>query len=51
MPSSERVLSILIQSFLGKGHALYTENDYTSPSLGKLLLENKTNVCETIRSN
>ena len=43
MHSSERIPSILIQTFLGKGHTLYTDNYYnTSLSLGKFLLENKT---------
>ena len=51
MPSSERIPSILIQPFLGKGHTLNTDNYYTSPSLGKFLLENKTHLCGTIRSN
>ena len=51
MLSSERIPSILIQPFLGKGHTLYTDNYYASPSLGKFLLENKTHLCGTIRSN
>ena len=51
MPSSERIPSILTQPFLRKGHTLYTYNYYTSPSLEKFLLENKTHLCGTIRSN
>ena len=51
MPSSERIPSILIQPFLRKGHTLYTDNYYTSPSLEKILLENKTHLCGTICSN
>ena len=51
MPSSERIPSILIQPFFGNGHTLYTDNYYASPSLGKFLLENKTNLCGTICSN
>ena len=51
MPSSERIPSILIQPFLGKGHTLYTDNCYTSLSLGKFLLENKTHLCGTICNN
>ena len=51
MLSSKRIPSILIQPFLRKGDTLYTNNYYTSPSLGKFLLENKTHLCGTICSN
>ena len=51
MPSSERIPSILIQPFLGKGHTLHTNTYYTSLSLGKFLLENKTHLCGIICSN
>ena len=51
MPSSERIPSILFQPFFGNGRTLYTDNYYTSLSLGKLLLENKTNLCGITCSN
>ena len=51
MPSTERIPVILLQNFLGKGHVLYTDNFYTSPSLALFLLQNKTHLCGTIRTN
>ena len=51
MPAMERIPSVLIESFLGKGHVLYTYNFYTSPALASHFLKNKTHLCGTIQSN
>ena len=34
-----------------KGHILFTDNYYTSPSLATHLLQNSTHLCGTVRSN
>ena len=51
MPSTERIPSVLTEPFLGKGHVLFTDNDYTSPTLAKHFTDNSTHLCETIRAN
>ena len=51
MPTTERILVILMQSFLGKVHILFTYKYYTSLSLAIFLLEKKTHLCDTIRTN
>ena len=51
MPSSERIPAVLMETFLGKGHVLFTENYYTSPTIAKYLISNKTHLCRTVRSN
>ena len=51
MPATERIPSVLMESFLGKGHVLYTDNFYTNPALVSHFLKNKTHLCGTIRSN
>ena len=51
MPSTERIPSVLMAPYLGKGHILYTDNYYTSPSLASFLLSNKTHLCGTVRQN
>ena len=38
MPSTERTPSVLMEPFLDKGHILFTDNYYTSPTLAKHLL-------------
>ncbi|KAL6418516.1 hypothetical protein ACFW04_012036 [Cataglyphis niger] len=45
------VVMTLLQPYLGKGHALITDNWYTSPGLYTLLHENKTNAFGTVRRN
>ena len=40
MPTTERIPVALIEPFLNKGHILFTDNYYTSPSLAQHLLEN-----------
>ena len=32
MPTTERIPSVMMELFLGKGHILFTDNYYTSPS-------------------
>ena len=51
MPTTERIPSVLMRNFLGKGHILFTDNFYTSPSLATFLLHNNTHLVGTIRSN
>ena len=51
MPSSERIPSVLMETFLGKGHVLFTDNYFTSPTIAKYLIANKTHLCGTVRSN
>jgi len=51
MPSTERIPSVLMAPFLGKGHVLFTDNYNTSPSLASHLLDNHTHLCGTIKSN
>ena len=51
MPTTERIPSVLMQHHLGKGHILYTDNFYTSPTLAAHLLENQTYLCGTVRLN
>ena len=40
-----------MESYLGKGYCLFTDNFYTSPSLAKFFLDNKTHLAGTIRLN
>ena len=51
MPSTERIPTVLMQNFFGKGHVLYTDNFYTSPSLASYFLEHDTHICGTVRKN
>ena len=51
MPTTERIPSVLMAPYLGKGHMLYTDNWYTSPTLATFLLSNKTYLCATVKSN
>ena len=37
MPSTERIPAALMEPFLDKGHILFTDNYYTSPSLATFL--------------
>ena len=38
-----------MRPFLNRGHFLLTDNFYTSPSLAKFLLTQKTYLCGTIK--
>ena len=51
MPTTERIPAVLMKEYLGKGHTLYTDNFYTSPSLAKFFLDNQTHLVGTVRSN
>nr|XP_047137925.1 piggyBac transposable element-derived protein 4-like [Hydra vulgaris] len=51
MPSSARIPSVLMEPFVGQGHTLYADNYYTSTTLAKYFLDNKTHLCGTVRSN
>ena len=44
MPSSERIPSVLMETFLGKGYMLFTDNYFTSPTIAKYLIANKTHL-------
>lgn len=48
---AESVVKELSQSVLHKGHTLYLDNWYSSPKLFKTLINSKTNVVGTVRSN
>lgn len=48
---SGSVVTTLMRPYLEKGHSLFTDNWYTSPSLSTYLLMHKTNSCGTVRSN
>lgn len=50
-PCSERVPSVLMENFPGKGHILYTDNFYTSSFFAKHFLANQTHLCGTIKNN
>jgi len=41
----------LLQHYLNKGHVLYCDNWYSSPTLFNLLHQNKTGACGTVRKN
>ena len=51
IPTIERIPVSLITPFLSKGHILFTDNFYTSPSLATFLLENGTHLCRTVCTN
>ena len=40
MPATERIPSVLMSRHLGKGHILYTDNYYTSPTFASYFLQN-----------
>ena len=45
MPSTKRIPSVLMEHFLGKGHVLFTDSYYTSPTLAKHFTDNSTHLC------
>ena len=51
MPSTERMASVLMEPFLGKGHVLFTDNYYTSLLLAKHFTDSSTHLCGTIGRN
>ena len=46
---SGSIVKQLMNKYLNKNHILYTDNYYTSPTISKYLLENKTRSCGTVR--
>ncbi|XP_068985425.1 piggyBac transposable element-derived protein 4-like isoform X2 [Bombus flavifrons] len=46
---SAEVVLTLLNSYLGKGHTLFVDNWYTSPTLFSYLHDNKTNACGTVK--
>ncbi|KAJ8953501.1 hypothetical protein NQ318_023623 [Aromia moschata] len=40
-----------VKPYLNKGHSLFTDNFYSSPSLSMYLFDHKTNSCGTVRAN
>lgn len=48
---SGSVVANLLEPYLDKGHNLYTDNWYTSPTLCTYLHKHKTNSCGTVRPN
>ncbi|RXN17129.1 piggyBac transposable element-derived 4-like protein [Labeo rohita] len=48
---SGSVVLTLLKPYLGRGHTLYVDNWYTSPSLLHNLLRAKTEACGTVRAN
>jgi len=48
---SGAVVNTLIKPYLKKGHKLFIDNWYTSPSLAMFLYKKKTNVTGTVRKN
>ena len=51
MPTTERILASLMAPYFNKGHILFTDNFYTSPTLAEFFLQNRTHLCGTIRTN
>ena len=51
IPSTERIPSVLITPYFGKGHILFTDNFYTSPTLASYFLSRQTHLCGTVRRN
>lgn len=48
---SGAVVKELTKYYLGKGHIVYTDNWYTSPSLCRYLMVNNTGACGTVKKN
>lgn len=48
---SGSVVTTMLSDYLGKGHRLFVDNWYTSPTLFDFLHKNKTNACGTVRAN
>ncbi|XP_018401600.1 PREDICTED: piggyBac transposable element-derived protein 4-like [Cyphomyrmex costatus] len=48
---SGTVVKTLLRDLAGQGRSLYIDNWYTSPLLCKELVDEKTNVCGTVREN
>jgi hypothetical protein len=48
---SSGIVATLMKPYLNKGHSLYTDNYYTSPTLSAFLFDCKTDSCGTVRLN
>jgi hypothetical protein len=48
---SGSVVLTMLKDYLGRGHKLYVDNWYTSPTLFDYLFSKKTNACGTVRAN
>ncbi|XP_050316027.1 piggyBac transposable element-derived protein 4-like [Anthonomus grandis grandis] len=48
---SGNIVLTFLERYLSKGHSLYVDNWYTSPTLFTYLHKNKTNACGTVRKN
>ena len=48
---SRSVVMTMLAPHLSKGHTLYVDNCYSSPTLFQHLLSNSTGACGTVRSN
>ena len=46
---SGSIVATMMQPYLDKGHVLYTDNWYTSPSLCRFLQQHSTGFCGTVR--
>jgi hypothetical protein len=45
------IVATLMKLYLNKGHSLYTDNYYTSPTLSAYLFDHKTDSCGTVQLN
>lgn len=48
---STKSVMTLIHDLKGQGYTLATDNYYTSPELAELLIQNKTDICGTLKKN
>ena len=46
-----KTVMTLLHDLKGQGYLLTTDNFYTSPELAELLLQNRTDICRTMRAN
>lgn len=44
-------VTTLLKDYIGKGHSVFLDNWYSSPSLFQVLHKNKINACGTVRKN
>ncbi|UYV79603.1 hypothetical protein LAZ67_17003232 [Cordylochernes scorpioides] len=51
MGVSSSVITTLLQPYMNKGHSLWVDNWYSSPTLFNFLHQRQTNVCGTVRKN
>ncbi|UYV64107.1 hypothetical protein LAZ67_2006590 [Cordylochernes scorpioides] len=51
MGVSSSVITTLLQPYMNKGHSLWVDNWYSSPTLFNFLHQRQTNACGTVRKN